>query len=632
MRRFGTRRMIAAWLAAAGSVALGATSVSAATGDLVGGTMSTCFWYYGAVGGAADAYNVAYPDAGAFYWAAYYRVPAGSSLKLHGTFPHARYTSLIAYDGLGQPVDGLADYQYEPDAGSTNPFRPGADRTAAHRSYTIDVLHQKNLNPATGQPLFPTAPAKYGQAPRNYLFATPNTPNVETVGGQTHSLEVLILRTYVPDVGADYNGDVPLPEPELTLADGTLLTGQALCDATDSESKDRLANGLPVRLPSPTSLLMDTRTYQALRHPETLTQACNVLAPNCPTTFTVPPALVQVPRSILDPLTFPATNPVSWRADYNRRWLLQLYTGDDAPGASLTPTRAGSGFFPNIHAIGYTRAALNRNFGKVAVVRGKLPSSPRTWDGDATFPTDVFQSRYTSLCMNESVRTTKVMDCVFDEEIPTDSEGFYNVVVSRAEDKPSNADQACGRAWIEWKASGDGETAPGAPVDADFGWLWIRNMLVDPTFAEATQNTAHPGDEEAVMGDYLPEVTYLDPADVELSGCSFSGVLPPIRSDGSSIFKLGSTVPVKFRLADIDGNPIDGAVATLEVAKVSNQIEGTYVEAVSTCAATTGNQFRSVGRGKYVFNLATKGLSVGTWRLRIELQDGSQHLAQISLR
>jgi hypothetical protein len=112
----------------------------------------------------------------------------------------------------------------------------------------------------------------------------------------------------------------------------------------------------------------------------------------------------------------------------------------------------------------------------------------------------------------------------------------------------------------------------------------------------------------------------------------FSGVLQPINPDDSSIFKLGSTVPVRFALTDAQAASIGSAVATLSLAKISNDVEGSFNEAVSTSNATTGSLFRSDGAGHYVFNLSTKGLSAGTWSLKITLDDGMPYKTQISLR
>lgn len=114
---------------------------------------------------------------------------------------------------------------------------------------------------------------------------------------------------------------------------------------------------------------------------------------------------------------------------------------------------------------------------------------------------------------------------------------------------------------------------------------------------------------------------------------NFRGVLQPINNDGSSVFKLGSTVPVKFQLTDAAGAYVSDATATITVAKVSNGIVGTELEAVSTAAATTGNAFRyDTVAQQYIFNLATKPLSAGTWQLRIVLNDGTAKTVRISLR
>jgi hypothetical protein len=111
----------------------------------------------------------------------------------------------------------------------------------------------------------------------------------------------------------------------------------------------------------------------------------------------------------------------------------------------------------------------------------------------------------------------------------------------------------------------------------------------------------------------------------------YSGIRQPINSDGSSIFKIKSTVSVKFQLQDNQGNTVETAQARIYIAKISNGIIGTEMEAVSTNAATTGNLFRYDGT-QYIFNLGTKPLSAGTWQIRISLDDGTSHYIPISLR
>jgi sugar lactone lactonase YvrE len=100
-------------------------------------------------------------------------------------------------------------------------------------------------------------------------------------------------------------------------------------------------------------------------------------------------------------------------------------------------------------------------------------------------------------------------------------------------------------------------------------------------------------------------------------------ILEPINADGSSIFKLGSTVPIKFQLQDASGNIITNIPAELRVAKISDGIAGTEMEAVSTSQADTGSTFRIQGN-QYVYNWGTSSLSEGTWAIKIYLNYGQQ--------
>ena len=154
-----------------------------------------------------------------------------------------------------------------------------------------------------------------------------------------------------------------------------------------------------------------------------------------------------------------------------------------------------------------------------------------------------YQDRYTSICMNESVRTTRVNDCAYDENIPVDANHNYTAVVSRTEDRPANATAFCGIAWIQWSPHGDGASRVGdALTDDDGGFVQIRNMLPDPSFAQAIQNTHTPGDEKAVMGDYLPDTHYAADAAAFQSqqGCDWANPGVPHLAAGSSTPNNGS--------------------------------------------------------------------------------------------
>ena len=116
----------------------------------------------------------------------------------------------------------------------------------------------------------------------------------------------------------------------------------------------------------------------------------------------------------------------------------------------------------------------------------------------------------------------------------------------------------------------------------------------------------------------------------------WSGYLQPINLDGSSVFKLGSTVPVKFRLVGGSAGVTNATGFTLWVAKVSNNVVGSEVEAVTSTPASTGNLFRyDPTSGQYIYNMGTKGASwtAGTWQLRVDLGDGAPpRIVLISLK
>jgi len=113
---------------------------------------------------------------------------------------------------------------------------------------------------------------------------------------------------------------------------------------------------------------------------------------------------------------------------------------------------------------------------------------------------------------------------------------------------------------------------------------------------------------------------------------AWSNVLQPVNADGSSIFKLGSTVPVKFQLTGASAG-ITNLSARLYLQRVGAGATGTTLEAISTSNATTGNLFRyDATSGQYIFNLNTKTLSAGTYQLRIDLGDGVLRTVNISLR
>jgi hypothetical protein len=111
----------------------------------------------------------------------------------------------------------------------------------------------------------------------------------------------------------------------------------------------------------------------------------------------------------------------------------------------------------------------------------------------------------------------------------------------------------------------------------------------------------------------------------------YGGLQQPVNPDGSSIFKLGSTVPLKMQLTDAAGVVVTTAVAKVELERVSTTVDGTRVEEVVDATPTNGKAFEVKG-DSYHFNLSTKPLSVGTWRIKLSIDDGTIYRTNISLR
>ena len=111
--------------------------------------------------------------------------------------------------------------------------------------------------------------------------------------------------------------------------------------------------------------------------------------------------------------------------------------------------------------------------------------------------------RYWSICSAMAPSTGMTVDCVFDEGVAPllDEKGYFTVVVSRAGDRPANATEKCGVAWLEW---GNGDGIPGG--SSNFGSIINRHTTVNPQFRNSWFAVTAPGAETSAMGAYAPQV------------------------------------------------------------------------------------------------------------------------------
>jgi len=99
-----------------------------------------------------------------------------------------------------------------------------------------------------------------------------------------------------------------------------------------------------------------------------------------------------------------------------------------------------------------------------------------------------------------------------------------------------------------------------------------------------------------------------------------STILQPINYTGPrSMFKLGSTIPVRITVKSCAGASVGNLLPQVRLTMGDNIPDGTDLEPTSTAAPTVGTAMRYDATGaQYIYNLATKGLSAGDWSVRID--------------
>lgn len=121
----------------------------------------------------------------------------------------------------------------------------------------------------------------------------------------------------------------------------------------------------------------------------------------------------------------------------------------------------------------------------------------------------------------------------------------------------------------------------------------------------------------------------------------FDGFLQPINDTAHqigqdvSVFKAGSTVPVKFQLKRADGTVVRANAEPIWSIPVKGlPMNAAIDEGVYTLAPTSGLTYRwdSIDQ-QYIYNWSTKGLEAGYWyHISASLDDGSAYTVTVGLR
>jgi len=307
--------------------------------------------------------------------------------------------------------------------------------------------------------------------------AKPDTPAENTLYAEPidGKYQDILYRVYIPDKGRNLAGGTALPTPSLRLADETELTGQQLCQAMNS-----------------------THDYTNQLLPEGVYR--NLL----------------LGKGLSEEATNPATPNVSFGKYFNLPTSLARYgIPEDLQMAwSNNPTYVGTQY-DNSDAR-YMTGSYSFRFGQVVVIKGRLPTTPRTLNRNQKMTRG--QLVAWDMCIIQSLVTTKTWRCVFDEQLPLRgrSKREYKIVISSPANRPKNATTRCGVWWMPADPEGDGFGR------TDIGQLLTRNVLPASGFGQSSWAVETPFAEDAAttMGPYYPKGSHSSKAAFERQGCS----------------------------------------------------------------------------------------------------------------
>jgi hypothetical protein len=346
-----------------------------------------CSWPIEVTGyGKTNAFN---PDTNATYWLMRVDTTEWKQMIVEGEYPTARFFSFTTYFQTGGAVDYIIDANLAPNPGSTNPFQPGSSSGPHNYSLTID-------GSVTG--------------------------SGNHIGWGNTQIAYVIYRIYVPDIGENRQGSVPLPAVTLVDANGSSYPTQVCGTASNSStsiSSDRLPR---------------VDTLSAGGTTESDPAASSPTA--CPSTQSSPEVVTFIINS------------------------------------------SHSGVFPNPVTTYAAARGLCSESGKVIVIRGKGAVYPNTYYGGSIFQPAIagqIQMRYWSLCNNKQILPYAVVDCRADHATVLDSRGYYTYVLF-PDDSATHSGVA--PSWVPADATGLGWGDPSVIHD-----LLFRVMLPVPDFS-----------------------------------------------------------------------------------------------------------------------------------------------------
>ena len=474
-----------------------------------------------------------YPDPHATYIVAGNVVaPFGHTLVVEGEFSYARFFSIQmspptnprAYyysKQFGSPEVPLVDVDIEPEPGSTNPFRAGADRYAPNRRYRVewDMVAGDGLavEPAYREPLHRSRGNRRKASSWQYQgpLGTEGVRFGHGRGGWDDG--TLWIRYYAPDNPrggpVDPMAGVPLPKVHWRTPDGRRYW--IIAENGHAEER-RILNA----------------THRAIKS-----------GPAKPGGVFGPQQGWFRENGIFEAGLqgiFLSTGKTSPEDLAEGAALVKGLTarGADLPGAGQLMSSNS-----RVPYISYMSRGINLERDHVAVLTGRLPRHPRTLDGNPRMETG--QVRYMSVTLypepdwlnTESFGIPHAS--VMDENIITDAQGRYMIVYSRPDERPRNAVPEAGATWQDFGPSGKG--------GVNIRWMTVgpewRDASIVPDssnidYGEATvfsprydASLIGINGQSRLMGDYAPTVHYMSRERFEQLGESIKDAREPVWED-----------------------------------------------------------------------------------------------------
>jgi hypothetical protein len=232
------------------------------------------------------------------------------------------------------------------------------------------------------------------------------------------------------------------------------------------------------------------------------TDATGASALPCPDTSSVDNgSLNQIIRDSSLPAEWPSEVPPTSTAP---TWGLSR-SQPSTTSAGPVGVRTGNPFFANFDNV-YLSFDVYRDRGDVVAFRAKAPTFVDTRRA-GVMPTA--QVRYWSVCSND-FPTTRYVACTPDQSMRLDRKRYFSVVISDPAHRPD--DLLPTDNWL-----------PAGPYPDIF--VLYRQMLPEPSFAQAIQFAPSAAGAAQTMGDYYPETRICSTASFEQNRCG----LPTVR-------------------------------------------------------------------------------------------------------